>query len=79
MNRFSNLRTSVLGVLAVLVILGASHFAASQISAPLPVHTTWTLTATALLSQPIADSTPNAAQLRRGQYLVAAGDCMSCR
>ena len=31
-----------------------------------------------LLTQPIADSTPNAAQLRRGQYLVAAGDCMSC-
>src|ERR1700691_483 len=78
MNRFSHLRTSVLGVLAVLVILGASHFAASQISAPLPVHTTWTLTATALLSQPIADSMPNAAQLRRGQYLVAVGDCMSC-
>ena len=78
MNRFSNLRTSVFGVLAVLAILGASHFAASQISAPLPVHTTWTLTATGLLSQPIADSTPSAAQLRRGQYLVAAGDCMSC-
>jgi mono/diheme cytochrome c family protein len=31
-----------------------------------------------LLRQPIPDSTPNAEQLRRGQYLVAAGDCMSC-
>jgi mono/diheme cytochrome c family protein len=34
--------------------------------------------ATSFLSQPIADSVPNAAQLRRGQYLVAVGDCMSC-
>jgi mono/diheme cytochrome c family protein len=31
-----------------------------------------------LLRQPIPDSSPNAEQLRRGQYLVAAGDCMSC-
>jgi mono/diheme cytochrome c family protein len=31
-----------------------------------------------LLRQPIPDTTPNAAQLRRGQYLVATGDCMSC-
>jgi mono/diheme cytochrome c family protein len=31
-----------------------------------------------LLRQPISDTTPNAEQLRRGQYLVAAGDCMSC-
>jgi mono/diheme cytochrome c family protein len=31
-----------------------------------------------LLRQPIPDATPNVEQLRRGQYLVAAGDCMSC-
>ena len=31
-----------------------------------------------LLRQPIPDATPNAEQLRHGQYLVAAGDCMSC-
>jgi mono/diheme cytochrome c family protein len=31
-----------------------------------------------LLRQPIPDTTPNAAQLRRGQYLVTTGDCMSC-
>jgi mono/diheme cytochrome c family protein len=31
-----------------------------------------------LLKQPIPDTTPNAQQLRRGQYLTAAGDCMSC-
>lgn len=44
----------------------------------LPAQADWPLTASALLAQPIADSVPNAAQLRRGQYLVAAGDCMSC-
>jgi mono/diheme cytochrome c family protein len=31
-----------------------------------------------LLRQPIPDTSPNAEQLRRGQYLVTAGDCMSC-
>jgi mono/diheme cytochrome c family protein len=31
-----------------------------------------------LLAKRIADNAPNAAQLARGQYLVAAGDCMSC-
>jgi len=45
---------------------------------PLPAYATWALTPSALLSAPIPDSTPNAAQLRRGQYLVAVGDCMSC-
>lgn len=50
-------------------MLGLARLAMSQGSQSLP---------TQLLTQPIADSTPNAAQLRRGQYLVAAGDCMSC-
>lgn len=63
---------------AALAILGLARLAASQVAATLPAHATWTLTATGLLVQPITDSTPNAAQLRRGQYLVAAGDCMSC-
>jgi mono/diheme cytochrome c family protein len=62
---------------AVAATLAVTRFAASQMP-PLPAHANWTPTATALLSQPIPDSTPNAAQLRRGQYLVAAGDCMSC-
>jgi mono/diheme cytochrome c family protein len=31
-----------------------------------------------LLTQTIPDTTPNAKQLQRGQYLVVAGDCMSC-
>ncbi|MBE7216851.1 MAG: cytochrome c [Caulobacteraceae bacterium] len=35
-------------------------------------------TPTDLLTQPIPDTSPNAGQVRRGQYLVAVGDCMSC-
>lgn len=45
---------------------------------PLPAHADAPLTPVGLLSEPIPDSTPNAAQLRRGQYLVAVGDCLSC-
>ncbi len=33
---------------------------------------------TALLARAIDNATPDAAQVVRGQYLVAAGDCMSC-
>jgi mono/diheme cytochrome c family protein len=55
-----------------------SALAATLTLAALPTHGSEPLTAGALLAQPIADSLPNAAQLRRGQYLVAAGDCMSC-
>jgi mono/diheme cytochrome c family protein len=78
MKTLSHLRTPILGLLALLAILGSAHFAAGQMLPALPAHTGWTPTANALLSGPIADSTPNAARLRRGQYLVAAGDCMSC-
>ncbi len=35
-------------------------------------------TPTSLLTQPIADTTPKADQVRRGQYLVKVGDCVSC-
>jgi mono/diheme cytochrome c family protein len=74
----SHRRTSALGVAAVLTIAGIARLVAAQTPATLPLPRTWTLTAAGLLSQPIPDSAPNAAQLRRGQYLVAAGDCMSC-
>src|SRR3984893_5230369 len=83
MSRFFHRRSSLLGLMAALAILGSAilglaHFAAGQIPTTQPASASWALTATGLLSQPIPDSTPNAAQLRRGQYLVAAGDCMSC-
>src|SRR5450631_3211676 len=86
MGTLSRLRTAILGATLIVVIVGLSRFATSQApinpsQAPntLPAHTSngWILPIE-LLTQSISDSTPNAAQLRRGQYLVAAGDCMSC-
>ena len=52
--------------------------AVSQMLAACPPTRSPRVTPRRLLTEPIADSAPNAAQLRRGQYLVAAGDCMSC-
>jgi mono/diheme cytochrome c family protein len=60
-----------------VAILGVAGLAVSQMPA-LPAHPSSALTPQELLTQPLNDSAPNAAQLRRGQYLVAAGDCLSC-
>src|ERR1035441_5290782 len=76
MNRFIHMRTTVLGV-AGIAILGLARIAMSQVPATLPAHPVSGIIPIQLLADPIPDS-PNAAQLRRGQYLVAAGDCMSC-
>lgn len=76
--RIPSLRASLLGIAAILTSFGSAQLASGQVATTLPAHTDWAPTSIGLLSQPIADSTPNAAQLRRGQYLVAAGDCMSC-
>jgi mono/diheme cytochrome c family protein len=71
-------RNASIGVAVGIAMLGAAKLAISQISPSLPAHPVIGILPTQLLMQPIPDSTPNAAQLRRGQYLVAAGDCMSC-
>ena len=86
-----SLRNVILAIGAVLTVFGVVRLAASQMPAPPPRslapghdnaaafgHNAWPLTAAVLLSQPISDSVANATELRRGQYLVAAGDCMSC-
>jgi mono/diheme cytochrome c family protein len=80
MIRFTPLRTSLLIAGMSVVILGIARLATSQVSPSLPAHGHSDSAAlpTELLRQSIPDSTPNAEQLRRGQYLVAAGDCMSC-
>jgi mono/diheme cytochrome c family protein len=80
MNSIPRLRTAVFGLAVMVAALGMSHRATSQTPAPaLPAHAvSASLLPTELLTQPIPDSTTNAAQLKRGQYLVAAGDCMSC-
>jgi mono/diheme cytochrome c family protein len=78
MRRPISLRTSIVSVGASIAVLGAAYLAMGQEAPPLPAHPVVGVIATQLLAEKIADSTPNAAQLRRGQYLVAAGDCMSC-
>jgi mono/diheme cytochrome c family protein len=77
-NRFIHLRRSILGAAVSVAILGAARLAVSQVSPSLPAHPVTAALPTQVLTQSIPDSAPNAAQLRRGQYLVAAGDCMSC-
>jgi len=76
MRRFAALRVSIL-IGSAMALLGVVGLAVGQIPA-LPAHPSTAVTPVGVLAQPISDSTPNAAQLRRGQYLVAAGDCLSC-
>ena len=76
MRRFAALRVSIL-IGSAMAILGVVGLAVGQIPA-LPAHPSTAVTPVGVLAQPISDSTPNAPQLRRGQYLVAAGDCLSC-
>ena len=45
---------------------------------PLPAHPSSDVTPGSLLATSVDGSNPNAAQLNRGRYLVAAGDCLSC-
>jgi mono/diheme cytochrome c family protein len=73
MRGFSRLRTILIGF--ALAIGGG--IAVSQMLA-LPAHPSSAITPGGLLAKRLDGSTPNAAQLSRGQYLVAAGDCMSC-
>jgi mono/diheme cytochrome c family protein len=60
--------------LAVLVVSG---LAAAQ-TLMLPAHPSSAVTPRDLLTKQLEDSAPSAAQINRGRYLVAAGDCMSC-
>jgi mono/diheme cytochrome c family protein len=76
MGGLSRLRRSILIVGFALAIVGGG-MAVSQMLA-LPAHPSAEITPGALLAKRLDGSTPNAAQLSRGQYLVAAGDCMSC-
>jgi hypothetical protein len=71
-------RTPALGLGTSIVFLVLAPLAIGQVSPSLPAHPVSGVLPTELLTQPISDSTPNVAQLRRGQSLVIAGDCMSC-
>jgi mono/diheme cytochrome c family protein len=73
--RLARLRLVAFGAAAAM--LACATLAVSQGPA-LPAHPVATVTPVGFLSAPIADTVPNAAQLRRGQALAIAGDCMSC-
>jgi mono/diheme cytochrome c family protein len=77
MSRLSRLKTPLLIVGSALAMAGVAGLAASQML-PLPAHPSSATTPSGLLARRFDDSAPNAAQQSRGQYLVAAGDCMSC-
>ena len=68
----------IAGVAAILAVAGLATLAAGQGLPALPAHLIAAATPASLLAQSIPDSTPNAMQLQRGQYLIKAGDCMSC-
>ncbi len=63
---------------AIVGLAGLASLAASQGMPALPAHPISAATPASLLAKAIPDSMQNAAQLRRGQYLIKAGDCMSC-
>ena len=80
MGRLTRKPTTILAIGAVAGILGVAGVAISQLPAlpALPAHPGGALLPTELLTRAIDSTAPDAAQLVRGQYLVVAGDCMSC-
>src|SRR6202049_4167437 len=76
MSRFAQPHTPIL-IGAAAAILGVAALAVSQMPTP-PGQPSDAATPAELLEKRIDDATPDAAQLARGQYLAAAGDCMSC-
>jgi mono/diheme cytochrome c family protein len=77
LNRFAQPRTRLRIIGTAAAILGVAGIAVSQMPPP-PEQPIAATTPTELLAKRIDDATPGADQVRRGQYLVAAGDCMSC-
>jgi mono/diheme cytochrome c family protein len=76
MGRLTKARTALRIIGAAAAILGITCLALGQMTmAPAQPAAT---TPVELLTRRINDATPDAAQIARGQYLVAAGDCMSC-
>lgn len=65
-------------VLILLFLVGACTTWNLRHVAALPAQPVVSVAASALLTEPIADTVANAEQVRRGQYLVRVGDCLSC-
>jgi mono/diheme cytochrome c family protein len=77
MVRINPLKTPLRGLSAVVAMLGLVRLAVGQ-EVTLPAHPVSNVTPLSLLTQDVPDSIPNAEQVRRGQALVIAGDCLSC-
>jgi mono/diheme cytochrome c family protein len=71
-------RSIFLMVVAVVVIGLAWEAWAIFHPTSLPAQPATSVAAASLLTAPIADSTPNADIVGRGQYLARTGDCLSC-
>lgn len=69
-------RLTLAGLVVTLACLGYAALALSE--GLTPRTPTRALPPPLFLTQSIPDGTPNAEQLRRGQYLVRMGDCVSC-
>ena len=81
MRRVPRLRTAILILAPVRQFWGSPASRISQLPAlpALPAHAGGgTVLPTELLTRPIDNAAADSAQLLRGQYLVVAGDCMSC-
>lgn len=65
-------------VLILTVLLGACAAWNLQNVAVLPAQPVVSVGAASILNQQIDDGGANAGQVRRGQYLVRTGDCLSC-
>ncbi|QXQ07503.1 c-type cytochrome [Sphingosinicellaceae bacterium] len=70
-------RTWLWILLAIIVVAAFMAWNLTRDRA-LPAQRMTSVAAARILTQPITDTVPNAAQLRRGQYLVRVGDCLSC-
>jgi len=80
MKRHSKILVGVSLVIAVALVQILSRASTRNVVLERSAYITITsdMTPQGLLGRSIPDTTANAAQLRRGQYLVGVGDCVSC-
>jgi mono/diheme cytochrome c family protein len=72
------MRRVIIATVAALVAVAGVALSQLPASTAPPSYTGNAALPTELLTRAVDNAAPDAAQLARGQYLVAAGDCMSC-
>jgi mono/diheme cytochrome c family protein len=68
----------LLSAIALMQILSRASMRNPVLERSASIDISSEMTPQGVLSHAIPDTTANASQLRRGQYLVAVGDCVSC-